>query len=92
MAILTIIFVALCLAAWKAPAWVKELGRLALVFGIFGMLLGIQQICGAIQMASDNIPVSVLCGGIKVVLIPVLYGIIIYFISLIISIAQKPRI
>ena len=36
MSILTIMLLALLLAAWKAPAWVKEIGIIALVLGIFG--------------------------------------------------------
>lgn len=41
---------------------------------------------------ANNVPVAVLCGGIKVGFIPVLYGIGIYIVSLIIRIVQKPRI
>jgi len=35
---------------------------------------------------------GVLCGGFKVCLIATLYGLIVYFISLIIRVIQKPRI
>ena len=43
MSILTLLFVAILIAAWKAPAWVKDLGRIALVFGILGSVLGFYQ-------------------------------------------------
>ena len=35
---------------------------------------------------------EIVCGGCKVALIGVLYGLIVYFISLIIRVIQKPRI
>ena len=33
MSVVTILLIALLLAAWKAPAWVKEIGLIALSFG-----------------------------------------------------------
>ena len=32
MTVITILFIALLLAAWKAPRWVREIGHLALAF------------------------------------------------------------
>ena len=37
MSILTILLVCLLFAAWKAPAWVKEIGSAALVFSILAV-------------------------------------------------------
>ncbi len=91
MAVLTIILVAVFVAAWKAPAWVKELGLMGLVFGVFSMAVGLAVVFDALQSAG-SIPTSVLAGGLKVALIPVIYGMVIFFISLIIRIVQKPRI
>jgi hypothetical protein len=91
MSVLTIILVLLLFAAWKAPAWVKEIGIIALVFGIFYQLLGIYQMCGYIQNYPD-VSYPVLCGGLKVSMIPTFYGIIIYMISLVLRIIQKPRV
>ena len=91
MIVITLLLIALLLAAWKAPRWVKEIGIGALVAGAFATLLGLLQICDAMQMFGDISP-AVLCGGLKVALIPVLYGLIVYFISLVIRIIQKPRI
>ena len=34
MIIITLLFIALFFAAWKAPAWVKEIGIAALVVGV----------------------------------------------------------
>lgn len=91
MAILTVILVAMLFAAWKAPRWVKEIGACAMVFGIFSSMLGVIQMLDAVQQAGE-IATSVLCGGFKVTLIPTAYGMVIYMISLIIRISEKPRI
>ncbi len=63
----------------------------ALVFGLFSTFLGIIQVLGVMQQI-ESIETGVLCGGIKVTLIPAVYGMIIYMISLVIRIAEKPRI
>jgi hypothetical protein len=91
MAVLTLLLVAIFLAAWKAPAWVEELGKMALVFSVFSALLGLRQAADVIQKVGFVSP-AVVWGGIKVMVIPILYGTIIDFISLVIRIIQKPRI
>ena len=91
MIAITVLLICLFLAAWKAPKWVKEIGLGALVVGIFWSLRGLSQMLGVLQMFGDT-PFSVICGGLKVTLISTCYGLIVYFISLIIRIVQKPRI
>ena len=91
MIIISLLLIALLLAAWKAPRWVREIGIAALVASVFATLLGLLQIFDALQMFGDVSP-AVLCAGLKVTLIPLLYGLIVYFISLVIRIIQKPRI
>lgn len=91
MIIITLLLIALLVAAWKAPRWVKEIGIGALVFSIFWMLCGVFQSCDAVQMTGDASP-RILAGAMKVTLIPLFYGLIVYFISLIIRIIHKPRI
>ncbi len=91
MIIITLFLIGLFITAWKAPKWVKEIGIGALVVSIFGTLLGLSQICDVIQMVGDVSP-AVLCGGLKVALIPTFYGLIVFFISLVIRVVQKPRI
>lgn len=88
---ISLFLIALFIAAWKAPRWVKEIGIGALVFAIYGTLMGILQMLGALQLFGDISP-AVLCGGLKVTMIPTFYGLIVYFISLIIRVIQKPRI
>lgn len=92
MIIITLLFIALFFAAWKAPAWVKEIGKAALTVGVFWTLLGYLQAADFIQGYADDISINVLAGGIKVGLVPVLYGLIVYFVSLILRLVHKPRI
>lgn len=91
MIVITILLICLLLAAWKAPRWVKEIGIAALVVSVFWTLLGVAQAFDTIQYYGD-VSTSVIAGGLKVCLISVLYGLIVYFISLVIRIIQKPRI
>lgn len=91
MSILTVELIGLLFAAWKAPAWVKEIGLLALVTGISYTLFGFRQAMHFIQQAGD-ISLSLLAGGLRVACIPILYGLLIYAVSLVIRMAQKPRI
>ena len=102
MSILTILLVAIFFAAWKAPRWVKEIGSIARAFGFFSLLLGLRQMFDALQEVGDSreavtsvfdlISPNVLFGGLKVAMIPVIYGIIIYIVSRIVSIIQKPKL
>jgi flagellar motor component MotA len=91
MTILTLILIALFLAAWKAPAWVKEIGMMAPVIGIISSLMGLIA-AGRVIENAGSMAQGVIWGGIRVVLIPAVYGLLIYLISLIIRIIQKPRI
>lgn len=88
---ISLFLIALFIAAWKAPRWVREIGIGALIFAIYGTLMGILQVLDAMQMIGDISP-AVLCGGLKVTLIPTFYGLIVYFISLVIHVIQTPRI
>ncbi|MBR6055323.1 MAG: hypothetical protein IKP46_08315 [Bacteroidales bacterium] len=91
MIIITLLFIGLFFAAWKAPAWVKEIGIAALVVGIFWTLLGQLQIADFLA-GHDDVAFNIIAGGFKVSLIPVLYGLIVYFVSLILRVIHKPRI
>ena len=91
MIIISVFLILLFLAAWKAPRWVKEIGIGALVVSVFATLLGLFQVFDAVQRFGD-ISFAVICGGLKVLMIPFFYGLIVYFISLVIRIIQKPRI
>ena len=99
MSILTVLLVALFFAAWKAPRWVKEIGSLALL----GMILGQQQVLSYLQSVAvekgaevtglfDLTAPRILLGGLKITLIPLIYGAIIDMVAIVVSIVQKPRL
>lgn len=90
MSLITILLVLLLFAAWKAPNWVKELGLAALTVGIIACLAGIYQ--GAGVCREMEIDAQVIFGGLRVSLIPLIYGLSVYLVSLIIRLVQKPRI
>ena len=103
MSVLTILLVGILFAAWKAPRWVKEIGNFALVFGFLSQLLGLLQMFEVLQEIAaaskeqitglfDFISPGVFFGGLKVSMIPVIYGIIIYLTSLVVRVIQKPRL
>ncbi len=66
----------------KALMLLKQIGGLALAWGAFATLAGFFQALGALEEAKDTIPFPVICGGLKVALITVLYGFLVYMISL----------
>jgi hypothetical protein len=91
MSIITLLFIGVLFAAWKAPSWVKETGLLALSVSVFMSLVGLFQIFRTIVHLGEC-SFSVLCSGFQVAMLPMLYGICVYVVSLIIRIAQKPRL
>ena len=90
MIILSLFLVALLLAAWKAPRWVREIGLGALVVSLFLTGIGIFQVFGLADMF--GVGIGIICGGLRIAGIPLMYGLIIYFISLIIRLTQTPRL
>ena len=102
MAVLTVLLVAIFFAAWKAPRWVKEIGNFALAFSALSLLIGLRQMFSALQDVAmdrsdvtgifDIISPGVLYGGLKVCMIPLIYGVLIYLVSLIVRVVQKPRL
>lgn len=90
MSLITLCLVGVFLAAWKMPSRVKELGIAALVLGLVSWAVGMYQAMGVLQINGDISP-SVLLGGAKVALIAPIWGAIVYFISLVVRIIQKPK-
>ena len=92
MAAITLTFVCALFAAWKAPAWVQSLGKVAIAIGIISFLLGISDIAKVIQENGDQFPFSVYMGGLKVALIAPIYSIIVYVIITLVDLVRRPRI
>ena len=60
---------------------IKTIGTFALVFGILGQLIGLVQVFDLIERQGDIAP-FLWMGGFKVSLIPTIYGIVIFILSL----------
>lgn len=91
MSIITILLIAVLFAAWKAPAWVKELGILAFAASLFMTSMSLYQFFETIMLYGEA-SFRVYCQGLTIALLPFLYGLLVYIVSIIIRIAQKPRI
>ena len=90
MSLITLCLVAIFLAAWKMPSHVKEFGQIAVVIGVLSFIVGMHAASGVIQQAGDVSP-SLISGGIKVALIAPIWGCIVYLVSLIVRLIQKPK-
>ena len=92
MALITLALICALLAAWKAPAWVKPLGKVAIAIGILSFLMGVQDMADCCAKVGSEIPFSVYCSGFKVALIAPIYSIIVYVIITIADTVRRPRI
>lgn len=93
MTFITLCLIGLFFAAWKAPNWIKEIGIAALVIGFFSLMLGLEQMFAWLQeMPQDATTAMMRYAGLKCALVPALYGMIVYFVALVIRVIQKPRI
>lgn len=64
----------------KTISLISSIGLFALIWGVFGQLLGLFQALNYIQIAGE-IPTTVLAGGIKVSMISTIFGAFIFLIS-----------
>lgn len=87
MSVVTVLLIALLLAAWKAPGRVKEIGLIALAFGFLWIANATIE-CGNIMQDDILVSPNIMWGGLKRCLIPVAYSIIVYIISLVIRIIR----
>ena len=82
MSLLTINLIALFFAIWKAPRIVKPLGVLPLGYTLFYQSVGLAQVFDSGQ-AAGGLSQMVWCGGLKVLMIPIVYAALIFTISII---------
>lgn len=92
MALITLVLACALFAAWKAPAWVKPLGKVAIAIGVLSFLMGVQDMSDCCAKVGSEIPFSVYCSGFKVALIAPIYSIIVYVIITIADTVRRPRI
>ena len=92
MTIITILFVCLLFAAWKAPEWVKEIGLVTLVVCLISIALGWYNAADALVQTNGDVSPALVWSGVKCHLTALIYGLFVYLVSLIIRIVRKPRI
>lgn len=91
MSAITVLLTLLFFAAWKAPAWVENIGKIAFAVGLIWAFAGLRQALDYLSSNPDT-PMVIIYRGLKVTLIPAIYGAIVYVVSQIIAIFQKPRL
>ncbi len=70
---------------------IREVGLFALIVGLFASTLDFIAAFSAIQVAGD-ISMSLLAAGLKMMIIPTAYGLMVYGLALLISMLLKWRI
>ena len=71
---------------------IKHVGGLAVAFGTFGTLAGLFIAFDFLEASKQIIPFQVIMGGLKVALINILYGLIVFFISMLVYVTMKLKI
>ncbi len=67
----------------------KHFSGLAVAAGAFGTLAGLFQAFSALEQIKEGLPFNVISGGLRVALINILYGLIVYMLSMIAFIGFK---
>ena len=62
---------------------IKQIGGLALAWGVFSTIVALFQIFGALSQLKEAPPLAMIMGGLKVGFITALYGMIIFLISMV---------
>jgi len=91
MSILTILLIALLVSFWKFPEWIKEIGLLALSFGILGQIIGLYGAFKGIEQMGQ-VSQEMMAGGLKVSSITTIYGLMIYILSILLRLINKPKL
>lgn len=68
--------------------FVKEIGLLALITGVLATTINLMGAFQAIESAGD-VPMSLLAGGLKYAVYTLIYGMIIYILSLLITLVLR---
>ncbi len=71
---------------------IKSVALFTLVFAVFSQILGLIDIFGYLADKDANVASSILAKGIKLTFHPTMYGLIIYLISILITVGLKFQI
>ena len=84
--VITLLLITLFFVAWKAPAWVKETGLVALATGWLWTVCEFMAVAKAIVECEPDVDMYIVWAAVPSALIPAAYGLVVYIISLIIRI------
>ena len=90
MSILTLLLVAVVITSSKKSELTKSLGLLACIVGLLSAILGLYSAFNVIEQVGNVAP-AILAGGVKVAFTNLIYGLIIYMISIVLDIIGKWR-
>lgn len=74
------------------PKWlesIKHIGGLAAAWGTWSTIYGLFNIFKAIESSDESFPIQVIAGGLQTSLITIIYGVLIFCISMLAYIALK---
>lgn len=91
MSMITILLTLIFFAAWKAPAWVENIGKIAFAVGLIWAFVGLRQVLDYLS-SNPETAMAIIYRGLKVTFIPAIYGAIVYIVSQVIAIFQKPQL
>ena len=89
MSILTIILIILVYCSFKHKQKLNLIGRLGLIVGVLGHLLGLYSMFETLESLEGSVSPTLIASGIKVSMICLIYGLLIYIISLLILLFKK---
>jgi len=76
----------------KLIGYIRSLALFTLVFGIFGQILGLVDVFDYLAHKDSQVAASILAKGIKITFWPTIYGIVIYLVSILITLGLKFRV
>lgn len=91
MCIITLFLIGVLVSAWKAPAWVRDFGFGAVIASLCWVVFDLCQMFQAMEWYGAY-SANILGGGLWRMLTPLVYAMLIYLLSILISTFQKPRI
>ena len=92
LAVLTMLLIKRASGQPSPSFWLESLryiGGWSLVAGAFGTVAGLFQAFGALSEIKEGLPFHIIAGGMKVALINVLYGCLVYLFALVFYIILK---
>ncbi|WP_027137780.1 MotA/TolQ/ExbB proton channel family protein [Gaetbulibacter saemankumensis] len=91
MTILTFLLLAVIICFVKYPNWTKDMGIMTLSFGILGQIIGLYSAFKGIEQMGQ-VSQAMMAGGLKVSSITTIYGLLIYILSIILSLINKYKL